>query len=139
MKNAALFLGLVLLLALISGCGTMGSFQANNLTSVQLSQANFDIVARDVQGSAMQGYLFGVSFQQYSDVNTFGLIRVSGDKTLYDAAIKSLWEDYRDKYGETEGKNLVLINIRQDTDAINTFVYTQATLFITADVVQFVE
>ena len=139
MRKTKLFLVIVALVALVSGCGTMGVFHANNITNVELSEANFNIVARDVQGSAMQGFLIGVGVQQYADVNTYGLIRVSGDKLLYDTAIKALWDDFRDKYGETEGRNLVLINIRQDTDVINALVYTQAELFITADVVEFTE
>lgn len=139
MRKANLLLMIVILGALVSGCGTMGAFHANNVTNVELSENNFNIVARGVQGSAMQGYLFGVSIQQYSDVNTFGLVRISGEKTLYDAAIKALWDDFRDKHGEMEERNLVLVNIRQDTDVINAFVYTQAELFITADLVEFVD
>lgn len=126
-------------LLLISGCGTMGSFKANHVTVVELSQPNFNIVARGVQGSAMQGYLFGVSAPQISDIFTFGLIRVSGVEKPFDAAIKDLWNNYQEKYGDTEGKKLALINVRQDTETLNTLVYTEAKYFISADVVEFVE
>ena len=139
MKKAILPLVIVALVMLVAGCGTMGSFRANNTTNIELSEANFNIVARNLQGSAMQGYLIGVSMQQFSDVATFGLIKVSGDEKLYDAAVKSLWQDYREKYGDPERKNLLLINIRQDTETLNTLVYTEAKLFLTADVVEFVE
>ena len=139
MKKTLLALGIVTLAILVAGCGTMGTFRANNVTNVELSEANFNIVARDLQGSAMQGYLLGVSVQQFSDVMTFGLIKVSGDDKLYDTATKALWDDFRDKYGDTEGRNLVLVNIRQDTETLNTFFYTEAKLFISADVVEFVE
>lgn len=139
MKKSILVLGIVTLAILVAGCGTMGTFRANNVTNVELSEANFNIVARDLQGSASQGYLLGVSVQQFSDVTTFGLIKVSGDDKLYDTAIKALWEDFRQKYGETEGRNLVLVNIRQDSKTLNTLVYTEAHLFISADVVEFIE
>ncbi len=139
MQKAKVLLIIVVLVALASGCGTMGAFHANNVTNVELSEANFNIVAREVQGSATQGYLFGFSVQQYSDVTTFGIIKISGDDKLYNTAINSLWDNYRERYGETEGRNLVLVNIRQDTKTLNTLVYTQADLFITADVVEFTE
>ena len=139
MKKIILSLALVTLLVLVSGCGTMGSFRASNVTNVELSQPNFNVVARDLQGSAMQGYLIGVSFPQASDIATFGLIKVSGVDKLYDTAVKALWDDYREKHGATEGKKLALVNIRQDTKTLNTLVYTEATLYLSADVVEFIE
>lgn len=129
----------IALLTALSGCGTSGAFRANQVTNVQLSQANFNIVARDVQGTAMQGYLIGISVPQGGDVGTFALVRVSGVKKLFDAAVKDLWKNYREKYGDPEGKKLALVNVRQDTETLNTLVYTQAKIFITADVVEFVE
>ena len=117
----------------------MGTFLANNITNVVLSQSNFNIVARDLQGKAMQGYLFGVSAPQGSDLNTFALIKVSGVEKPYAAAVQDLWNKYREKYGDIEGKKLALVNIRQDTETLNTLIYTEARYFITADVVEFIE
>ena len=139
MKKFILSLTFITLVILISGCGTMGSFRANNITNVELSQANFNIVARDLQGSAMQGYLFGVSAPQGSDVSTFGLIRISGVENPFAYAVKDLWNKYREKHGDIEGKKLALVNIRQDTETLNLLVYTEAKYFITADVIEFVE
>ena len=117
----------------------MGSFRANNVTNVELSEANFTIVARDLQGSAREGYLFGVSAPQGSDINTFGLIKISGDEKPYATAVKNLWKNYQEKYGDITGKNLVLVNIRQDNEMLNTLIYTEVKYFITADVVEFTE
>ena len=139
MKKIIYALVFITLLVLLSGCGTGGAFHTNHVTSVELSQPNFNIVARDMNGSAMQGYLIGVSVSQGSDIGTFALIKITGVEKLYDTAIKDLWNNYREKYGDTEGKKLVLVNIRQDTEILNTLVYTQAKYFITADVVEFVE
>jgi len=139
MKKIFLSLVSIALLVLLTGCGTMGTFRANNVTNVQLSQPNFKIVAQDLQGSAMQGYLFGISAPQGSEVGTFGLIRISGVEKPYDTAMKELWSSYREKHGDIEGKKLALINIRQDTEVINTFVYTEAKYFISADVIEFIE
>lgn len=139
MKKAIASLIVIILLISLTGCGTMGSFRANNVTNVELSKANFNIVARDLQGSAKEGYLFGVSAPQGSDINTFGLIKISGDEKPYAAAVKNLWKDYQEKYGDIKEKNLVLVNIRQDNEMINTLIYTEVKYFITADVVEFTD
>ena len=139
MKQFTLSLIALTFLFALSACGTMGTFRANNITNVVLSQPNFNIVARDLQGTAMQGYLFGVSAPQGSDLNTFALIKVSGAEKPYAAAVQDLWNKYREKYGDIEGKKLALVNIRQDTETLNTLIYTEARYFITADVVEFIE
>ena len=139
MKKIFLSLVSITLLISISGCGTMGTFRANNITNVELSQPNFNIVARDLQGSAMQGYLFGISVPQGSDISTFALIKIAGVEKPYASAVKDLWNNYREKYGDIEGKKLALVNIRQDTETLNTLVYTEAKYYITADVVEFIE
>ncbi len=139
MKKIIYLLVSITLIALLSGCGTAGAFQTMNVTTVELSKPNFNIAARDVHGSATRGYLVGISYSQGSDIGTFALIKVAGVEKLYDAAMKDLWNNYREKYGDPEKKKLALVNIRQDTEILNTLVYTQAKYFITADIVEFVE
>ncbi len=58
---------------------------------------------------------------------------------MYDDAIQNLWNNYKLKYGDIEGKKLVLANIRIDNDMLNLLVYTHTELFITADVIEFTE
>jgi hypothetical protein len=139
MKKYVICLSLIVLLVMLSGCGTMGAFRSNNLTNVELSQANFNIIARNVQGTAMQGYLFGVSASQGFTVGSFGIARVSGVEKPYDSAVRDLWDKFEEKYGSIEGKKLALANIRQDIEVLNLFVYTEARYFITADVIEFTE
>lgn len=139
MKTIIISAVLIVSFIVFSGCGTGGAFQSNQVTTVQLSQPNFKIVARDVSGTSMQGYLLGVSVAQGAYVGMFGLAKVTGAEKLYDAAVQDLWKNYRLKYGDIEGKKLALINIRHDTELLNTFVYAQAKYFITADVIEFVE
>ncbi|MEJ2637289.1 MAG: hypothetical protein P8184_18635 [Calditrichia bacterium] len=117
----------------------MGAFRSNNLTNVELSRANFNIIARNVQSTAMQGYIFGVSASQGFTVGSFGIARVSGVEKPYDSAMRYLWDKFEDKYGSIEGKKLALANIRQDVEVLNLFVYTEARYFITADVIEFTE
>jgi hypothetical protein len=139
MPKALILLISIILLVSLSACGTGGAFRATHVTNVELSEPNFNIIAKDVEGSSMQGYLIGLSYSAGSDIGTFALIKVSGVEKLYDSAIKELWANYREKYGNTEGRKLALINIRQDSEVLNTLVYTQANYFITADVIEFIE
>ena len=139
MKKIILPLAIFILIFSLTGCGTGGAFTSNNITTVELSQPNFNIVARDISGTATQGYLLGFSFFQGSEVSIFGVVRVAGVDKLYDASIKDLWKNFREKYGNIEGKKLALVNIRNDAEILNTVLYAQAKYFITADVVEFTE
>ena len=138
MKKVILIVVSGALIISLFGCGTMGSIRGNN-TNVELSKANFSIIARDLEGTAEQGYLIGLSAPQNGDVGIVGLIKVSGEDKLYDSAVKEVWADFREKIGDPKGRKLALINIRQDVEVLNTIVYTSAKIYITADVVEFVE
>jgi hypothetical protein len=122
---------------ILSGCFTGGSFLSQNLTSVELSDAKYDIVARNVQGFATADYLIGLSYSTGNMANTLALARIGGTATLYDTAVRDIWKNYEEKHGTAEGKKLALINIRYDTDILNLLVYTKTDLYIHADVVEF--
>lgn len=134
-----LFLLFACLLMINSGCTTGGSFLAQNVTNVELSNPGFKFVARNLEGYSKANYLIGISYSTGQMANTLALIRLGGSAKLYDDAIQNLWKNYREKHGEIEGKKLVLVNVRYDTDMLNLLVYTQAELYINADVVEFVE
>ncbi len=138
LKKSVIFVLLVFAISL-SGCVTGGSFLAQNVTNIELSGTNFDILAKDLEGSAHADYLIGLGTSVGAVSNTFALVRVGGTATLYNDAIKSLWRNYEENYGSTEGKNLVLANVRYDTDILNLLVFTKTTLYIHADVVEFKE
>jgi len=122
---------------LLSGCTTGGAFLAQNLTNVDLTRDNFDIIARDVVGSAHADYLLGVSSSAGAVSNTFALVRVGGTAMLYNEAVNDLWRNFEENYGSAEGRNLVLANIRYDTDILNLLVFTKTTLYIHADIIEF--
>ena len=132
-------LTLLFLLAFLFGCTTGGSFISQNVTSVELSEPNFNVVANNVQGTSKASYIIGVTYSAGSIANTLALVRVGGSSKLYDDAVQDLWKNFEKEYGEKEGKNLVLANIRIDNDMLNFILYTQTELFITADVVEFIE
>jgi hypothetical protein len=129
--------GLMIISGIFSGCVSSGMHMSSSLTNVQLSEANYRIVARSVSGEAKAGYLFGASFGVGMYAQVFGIARISGDKALYKSAMDNLWSNYEAKYGDVEGKNLALINVRYDIEALNLFVYTQPVLTIQADVIEF--
>lgn len=139
MKKTILFIFLLLLLTYLSGCSTGGSFMANNVTNVQLSEQNFDFVARNVEGFSRAEYVIGISYSSGFIANTLALVRTGGSAKLYDDAIKNLWDNFRIEYGDTEGRNLLLANIRYDTDILNLLLYTQTDLYIHADIIEFEE
>jgi len=140
MKQKTILLMLLpILIILFSSCTTGGSFIANNVTNVELSGPEFKIVAKNVEGYSKASYIIGVSYSSGFMANTLAIARIGGTAKLYDHAIQNLWQNYEAKHGETEGKNLVLANIRIDADLLNLILYTQTELYITADVIEFEE
>ncbi len=138
LKKSVVFVPLICALSL-SGCTTGNAFLAQNLTNVELSGDNFHIIARDVVGSAYADYLLGFSSSSGAVSNTLALVRVGGTATLYNDALNSLWRNFEENYGSAEGRNLVLANVRYDTDILNLIVFTKTTLYIHADVVEFTQ
>lgn len=134
--RGALLVGLAVSL---TGCFSSGTFLSGNVTDVQLTQGNYNIVATDVHGTASAGYLLGVSGGPGMSTAAVALARVSGDDNLYQTALSNLWDNVRSRYGEVEGENLALVNVRYDVSALNLLVYTQPTLTVRADVVEFTD
>jgi hypothetical protein len=130
---------LLVLAGVLTGCYSSGAFLAGNVTDVQLTEDNYEIVATDVHGSATAGYLLGVSGGFGPSTTALALARVSGDGQLYQAALANLWEQVRGQYGDVEGENLALVNVRYDVSALNLILYTQPTVTVRADVVEFTE
>ena len=135
-RYTALFLALFSLA--ITGCASTGSFPSANVTNVELSEGNYEIVATNVEGRASAGYILGISGGfGFSQMQTLALVRVDGPGALYGAALQDLWENFRTQYGEVEGRNLALVNVRFDSDAVNAIVYTRPQITVRADVVEF--
>ncbi len=140
MKAHRFLPALLLLFALaLTGCYSTGAINAAHVTDVQLSQSNYEIVATGVRGEASAGYLVGVSASAYRQMQTFAVVRVSGSGLLYEEAMANLWENFREEYGEVEGRDLALVNIVYDAEALNLLVYTSPTVSVRADVVEFTE
>jgi len=122
---------------LFYGCFTSGAFIAANVTSVELAEPNFKIVATNVSGESQAGYLLGVTYSLSTITNTLALVRINGTGQLYKEALEQLWQNYEKYNGSVAGKKLALVNVRYDADILNLFVYTKVKYFIRADVVEF--
>jgi hypothetical protein len=124
-------------LSILSGCASSGMHLSSSITNVQLSEANYIIVARSVSGEARAGYILGASFGFGMYTQVVGVARINGERALYKAAMDKLWENFEKIHGNAEGRNLALINLRYDVDVLNLIVYTQPVLTIQADVIEF--
>jgi hypothetical protein len=136
------FFSLGLLTALVvgaTGCATSGLFPSTHLTNVELSENNYRIVAKNVGGQASAGYILGLSGAFRGEMQTFGLIRISGEGMLYQEALDNLWRSFEQQYGQAvEGSRLALVNVRYDTEALNVLgFYTKPMVAVRADVVEF--
>ena len=98
---AVLILGVVAL----SGCAQTGTFTAENLTTVELSEPNYKVVATGVSGTAKACYLIGASFSDGAKSGSIPLFRVSGTGHLYKKAM-GLWADFESKHGPVAGRRL---------------------------------
>ena len=136
MKKSVLII--VLGLFILSGCSSTGVFSSANLTNVELSEGNYEIVAKNVTGQAQAAYLFGISGSFRNELSTFALVKLEGSGFLYQDALTDFWNNFEERTGtEVEGRRLAIVNVRYDSDVLNLFVYTRPKVAITADVVEF--
>lgn len=131
-------LGIVFAILILSGCSTTGTFISSNLTNVELSRANYKIVALNVHGESKASYILGFTYSYGVSTTTLAVARIEGTGILYQQAIQNLWNNFKEKYGDIEGKKLALINVRYDSDNKNFVVYTEAQISVRADVIEFI-
>lgn len=134
----SLYVSLLALLPLCTGCMSSGVLQSANLTNVQLSEENYQVVATNVTGEAEAAYLLGFSGSVGQEIRTIALVRLEGSGMLYREAIEELWANFEAEHGEADGRSLALVNLRYDADAWNILgVYTKPRISVRADVVEF--
>ena len=139
MDRYTLLAATILSLPLLTGCASSGAFNTANFTEVQLAEDNFEIVAANVRGEASAGYLLGISSGFYGQMQTAALARVSGSGMIYGEAVADLWKNFEAEFGAAEGRNLALVNVRFDAEALNLLIYTQPRVSVRADVVEFTD
>ncbi len=122
----------------LTGCINSGAFFAANITSVELGEDNYKIVATNVHGQSEAGYLIGLSGSQGGYATTFALFRVEGDGLLYKAAVENLWAQFEEQHGPVGNRALAMVNVQFDADASNYLgVYTKSVVSVRADIVEF--
>jgi hypothetical protein len=104
---------------------------------VELSDANYEIVAPNLIGKSQAAYLLGFSMSLGASTQTMALARVQGTGMLYKEALEDLWKQFESQHGKIEGRKLALANLRYDSESLNLFVYTGVKVFIRADVIEF--
>ena len=140
MKNTVFGIAIVIFAAVgLSGCVSSGLLVSSHTTQVQLSEPNYKVVATSVSGQAKAGYLFGASLGIGMYAHAYALIPLQKERALYKMAITDLWKNFEEKHGKAEGRTLALVNLRYDTEALNTGIYTQPRLIVIADVVEFIK
>ncbi len=130
---------LLALLVAVTGCGQAGMFAAHNSTTVELSKPNYKVVATGVSGEAKAAYVIGVVISTGPITNSLSLFRINGTGQLYKEAMDNLWAQFEQDHGPVVGRRLALANIRYDADTRNLLVYSDITLSIRADIIEFMD
>ena len=138
-RQILLFLSLVIMVTLSSNCANSGMFLASNVTSVELAEPNFKILAKNVSGESSVSYVLGISYSFGSMTESVGIIKAGGTGMLYTEAMNNLWTNIEAKIGGIKDRKIAFINVRYDSDMLNLLVYTKAKVFVRADVIEFVE
>jgi len=68
-----------------------------------------------------------------------GIIKVKGSAQPYTEAMNNLWHNVMQKFPDIKDRKITFINVRYDSDFLNFLVYTQAKIYIRADVIEFLE
>lgn len=140
MKRRSLLIALSLIaVAILMGCSGNGLYLSTNTTAVNLEEPNYKVIATNITGKATSGYLLGFSFSWGAATESFALYRVNGNGMQYQEALKNFWENFEKEHGSPIGRSLGLVNVRYDADVANAVFYTENTVIITADVVEFTE
>jgi len=137
MRGVGSTVTMLFMAGMLAGCVSGGAFPTANLTSVELAERNYTVIATDVVGTAWAGYVLGVSGGWGPSMQTLAIARVEGDGQLYGAALEDLWDRFEEEHGPAAGRALGLVNVRFDADALNLILYTKATVWVRADVVEF--
>lgn len=128
---------LVTLALYLSGCAATGLSASSHLTDVQLGSANFQLVATNVSGEASASAILGVSYGFGMATTQMALIPLDKDRMLYKRAMENLWSNFEAAHGAAANRRLALVNLRYDSESLNTFFYTRVRTAVVADVVEF--
>jgi len=131
------FIIFLFIIILLMNCSNNGMFVGINSTNVELSGANYEIVATNIVGTSEAGYLLGFSWSMGSVAQTLALARVNGTGMLYKEALEDLWKQYEAEHGSVQGKKVAMANVRYDSEILNLLLYSAVKVFVRADIIEF--
>jgi hypothetical protein len=137
MKKSILMLSIIAIVSVLSGCAAAGLTASTHRTDVGLSANNYRIIATNVVGEASSEGILGASFGVGMGASQFSIIPLTPDRTLYKIAMQNLWANFELKNGSPANRTLALVNLRYDSETLNTFLYTKLKVIVVADVVEF--
>lgn len=138
MKNSKLiFTMIIAFFLLLSGCVSTGLTASSHRTDVQLSTGNYKIVATNISGEASSEALLGFSAGFGMASSQFAIIPISDNRALFQQAMRDMWSKFEATHGSPANRKLALINFRYDSESLNTFFYTQLTVTVVADIIEF--
>jgi hypothetical protein len=137
MKKSILMLSIIAIVSVLSGCAAAGLTASTHRTDVGLSANNYRIIATNVVGEASSEGILGASFGVGMGASQFSIIPLTPDRTLYKIAMQNLWANFELKNGSPANRTLALVNLRYDSETLNTFLYTKLKVVVVADVVEF--
>ncbi len=105
LKKFVVIFGFISMLLLFGGCANNGMLVGIHATNVELSDANFEIVAPNLIGQSEAAYILGFSMSLGSSTQTMALARVKGTGMLYKEALEDLWKRFEAQNGKIEGAN----------------------------------
>lgn len=124
-------------LSILSGCATTGLTTSSHLTNVELSSKNYQLIATNVTGEATSEGVLGASFGVGIGATQFSFIPITTDRALYQIAMQNLWSNFEGQNGKVANRTLALVNLRYDSETLNTFLYTRLRVVVVSDVVEF--
>jgi predicted Zn-dependent protease with MMP-like domain len=122
---------------LLLSCVSTGLTSSTHRTDVGLANNNYRIVATNVSGEASTESILGASYGVGLGASQFAFIPLTPNRAIYKNAMQNLWANYEAKKGSVVDHPLALVNLRYDTETLNTIFYTKLKVVIVADVVEF--
>ena len=79
---------------LLTGCASSGLTASSHVTNVQMTNANFKMVATNVSEEATARAILGVSYGLGIATTQLSIIPLDDGGTLYQSAMKNLWANF---------------------------------------------
>lgn len=137
MKKVISFISISLMTIILGGCSLTGLTVSTHQTNVGLNKNNYRIIATNITGEATSKGVLGVSYGLGIGASQFALVPLSQDRTLYTKAMQNLWANFEIKSGKSIDRTLALVNVRYDSEVLNTLFYTKLKVVVVADVIEF--